>query len=235
MSLLTIIRNATDGLTGVTRPVSVLASTDENVRLLLRLANMEGQDLAQRYAWERLNREASHTTAAAQDQGAVTAVAGDDFDWIVPDTMWNTTLQRAVPGPLGPQERRRLLARTQAGPYSAWWLSGGRLQFYPAPAAGQTVTFEWQSKNWCEATDGTGLSAWTSDNDVARLDEELITLGVIWRFLKNKGLDYSEEFRAYEMRLANRVGRDGGRRALHMGGGGAAFGAPYVPEGGWSV
>jgi hypothetical protein len=235
MSLLTIVQNATDGLTGVTRPVNVIASTDENVRLLLRLANLEGQDLAQRHAWQQLNREASHTTLAAQDQGDITTVAGPDFDWIVPDTMWNTTLQQAVPGPLSPQERRMLLARTEAGAHFAWWLSGGRVNFYPKPAAGQTVTFEWQSRNWCENVGGIGQSVWTSDNDVARLDEELITLGVIWRFLKSKGLDYSEEFRSYEMRLANRIGRDGGRRALNMGGGRAAFGAPFVPEGSWGV
>lgn len=234
MTLLTVIQNATDGLTGVSRPSVVIASTDQNVKTLLRLANVEGRDLAQRHPWQVLNNTATHTTVATQSQGTIASIAGTDFDYIIPETMWNRTQQRMVDGPIPPQERQLLLARTQAGPYSQWWISGGTLNFYPAPAASQTVAFEWQSKNWCESSVGTGQSAWAADNDVGVLDETIMTQGIIWRFLKTKGLDYAEDFRTYEMWVANAIGRDGGRRTLNAGSPRPARGLA-VPDGSWSV
>ena len=60
-----------------------------------------------------------------------------------------------------------------------------------------------------------------------------MTLGIIWRFKKKNGLDYSEDFRVYEQKLANETARVGGKRTLSMVGGGGMTGI-YVPEGTWS-
>lgn len=234
MTLLTVIQGATDGLTGISRPSVVITSTDQNVLTLLRLANVEGQFLAQRYAWQALNNEATHTTVATQSQGAITTIAGTDFDWIIPDTMWNRTQQWPVPGPVSPPDRQLMLARTQAGPYSQWWISGNTLNFYPAPTASQTVVFEWQSKNWCQSSGGAGQSAWAADTDTGILNEAIMTQGIVWRYRASKGLDYAEAFRTYELLVANAIGRDGGRKTLLAGTPRNTAGLT-VQEGSWSV
>ena len=51
------------------------------------------------------------------------------------------------------------------------------------------------------------------------LDENLMELGVIWRFKKKNGLDYSEDYRVYEQKLANEMARVGGKKTLSMNGG----------------
>ena len=106
---------------------------------------------------------------------------------------------------------------------------------YPTPAAGNTWTFEYQSVHFCEAANGTGQSSWQADTDVGRLDESLMMLGLVWRFKKKNGLDYSEDYRVYEQKVANATGRTGGKKVLNMESGGSSAMGVYVPEGDWSV
>ena len=42
---------------------------------MLALANVEGQTLAKRTRWQALIKEATHTTLAATDQGAIETLA----------------------------------------------------------------------------------------------------------------------------------------------------------------
>ena len=233
MSLLTLIQSASDSV-GVSRPSGVIASTDQNVRTMLALANTEGRELAERYEWPQLTLEASHTTLAAELQGVMTTIA-PDFNFIINGTFWDRTLTQPVLGPLTPIEWQALKARTATGPYAQWRLIGTSLYAYPAPSAGNSWKFEYQSTLWCQSSGATGQAAWAADTDTGRLDENLMMMGVVWRYKKKNGLDYSEDYRTYEQKLANVTARVGGKKTLRMGGGGnrAAAGV-YVPEGSWT-
>ncbi len=231
MSLLTIIQNASDSI-GLSRPSAVVSSTDGNVRTLLSLAQTEGRELLERHAWPQTQAEATHTTLAAELQGVMTTIA-PGYAYMINNTFWNRTLTQPVPGPLSPAEWQGLKARSATGPYSSYRIQAGNLYGYPAPSAGDTWVFEYQTTYFCESSGGTDQSAWAADDDVGLLDENLMTLGIIWRFKKKNGLDYSEDFRVYEQKLANETARVGGKRTLSMVGGGGMTGI-YVPEGTWS-
>ena len=87
------------------------------------------------------------------------------------------------------------------------------------------------SKNWCQGT--SGQSSWSLDSDTGILDERIMRAGVIWRWKKANGLDYSEDFRQYESRVANAVAHDGAKKTL-------TFGETInigsnVPEGSWTL
>jgi hypothetical protein len=73
------------------------------------------------------------------------------------------------------------------------------------------------------------------DTDQAKLDEELVKLGIVWRWKNIKGLDYAEDFRTYEMQVANSIARDGGKRTISMDGS-RPPGVPVVgiPAGNWT-
>jgi hypothetical protein len=231
MTLLTQIQNACDTI-GLSRPSVAIASTDQNVRVLLALANTEGQELLERYAWPQTQIEKTHTTLGAELQGVVTTLA-PGFSYIINSTFWNRTLSEPVSGPLSPSEWQALKARTATGPYSSFRMQGGKLYAYPAPVAGNTWVFEYQSTYFCQASGGANQSVWTADSDVGVLDENLMMLGTVWRFKKKNGLDYSEDFRMYEQKLANQMARVGGKRTLDMQGGGGMSGV-YIPEGSWA-
>jgi hypothetical protein len=233
VSLLTLIQNASD-LIGVSRPSAVISSTDGNVRTMLALANTEGQELAERYAWPQLQISVTHTTLAAEDQGAIATIAAG-FNYIINNKFWDRTLTQRVHGPLSPVEWNALKARTATGPYAQYRLQGKNLFAYPAPSAGNTWAFDYMSNLWCESSGGTGQDAWAADTDVGRLDENLMEMGVIWRFKKKNGLDYSEDYRVYEQKLTNATARVGGKKTLSMtGGANMRASGVYIPEGSWS-
>jgi hypothetical protein len=80
-------------------------------------------------------------------------------------------------------------------------------------------------------------SAWASDTDTGIINEELMTLGLCWRFKAGQGFDYAEEFRSYEMAVAQDIARDGGKRTLNAGYyiGTRRRRAPFVQDGSWNL
>lgn len=231
MSLLTIIQDACVEV-GLSSPSAAYSSTDDNIQRLVKLATREGKSLARRYGWQRLTQEATHTSLAAESQGLITTIAGSDFAWINPDTVFDRTQDRPLPV-VDDKTWQQMKANGITGPYNYIRIRGGYLISTPNPTAGHTWAFEWVSKNWCESSGGTGQSAWAADADVGRLDEELITLGVIWRWKASQGLEYGEEFRNYEIAVNDAIARDGAKKHLYMGKVAAA--KNNIPEGSWSL
>jgi hypothetical protein len=234
MTLLTMINGAQDTI-GLPRSTVVIASTDGNVRTLLALAQTEGRELLERFSWPQTQAEATHTTLNAELQGVMTTIA-PGFSYIINQTFWNRSLTQPVLGPLSPQEWQHLVARVTTGPYAQYRIQGGNLYGYPAPSAGDEWVFEYQTVNFCQSSVDVAQSAWAADDDTGILDENLMEMGVVWRFKKKNGLDYSEDFRIYEQKLANDTARVGGKKVLDMAGGGNMYRAGiYTPEGSWGI
>jgi len=221
---------------GLASPSALLSSTDDTYVQLVALANEEGEELAERFAWKALIKEATFTTVAAASQGAMTTLAGTDFKYIINDTIWNRTTRRPVFGPLAPRDWQALQAAPVTGPYHQFRIRIGNLYFNPTPSAGDSCAFEYLSKNWCQSSGGTGQSAWAADTDTGVLDEQLMTAGLIWRWKQVKGLDYAEDYAKYERRVADTMGRDGSRGVLDMAGGITDYRPGlFVPQGNWSL
>lgn len=232
MSLLTIVQNAAD-LCGIPRPSIVAGATDTTVRRLYALAKIEGKSLCQRHRWSALITEATHTTLAAESQGLLETIA-PGFSWMVGGTIWNRTQQDHLGGSLTPQEWQEDKAQLSTGPYSRFRIKNKRLYLYPAPAAGQTIAFEYGSRYWCESSGGTDQDTWAADTDVGLLDEHLMTLGLRWRYLQINGLDYGEAFRSYEVEVANAIGRDASPPSVNIADERMIPRGIRVPDGSWS-
>lgn len=235
MSLLTIIQDAAD-LIGLPRPQFVVAATDPTTRQLLALANLEGKELARRYAWQELLKEATFTSVAAELQGTLASIASD-YGWAVSDTVWDRSQTVPVNGPLSPQQWQALKSSNVSGPYGQYRIRDSKLYIIPAPTAGRSMAFEYVSKNWCQSSGGTAQSAWAADTDTGILPEHLMTLGLRWRFKHSRGLSYAEDFRAYEMQVANSQARGSGSGLLSLAGPASADNYPgmRVPEGSWNI
>lgn len=233
MSLLTIIQDAATELKLV-RPTTVIGSTDPNAPQLLALANKDGKELARRFDWQALNKEATFTTVASETQTTLSSLASD-FGHIIDGTMWNRTQSWRVLGPLNSQEWQRKKASAAQAAIGNWFrIRGDSILFYPTPAAGENVYFEYISNKWCQSSGGTAQSSWVADTDTALLNEEIIRLGIIWRFRKAKGFDYGEDFRTYEAALASVFGGGAGNANIDMTGEPEMLGA-HLPEGSWNI
>jgi hypothetical protein len=217
-------------------PSVVATSTDPQIIQLMSIANEEGQDLSARYPWQALQNESTFTTVAAETQGVITTLAGASFRYILNDIMWNRSLLRPVFGPLTPQDWQALKARNVTGPYNQFRIRGNSVLFIPAPVAGNTIAFEWISKNWVTLNAGGTSATWAADADVSLLDEEIMAEGIIWRWQEFKGLAYAEQYAKYERLVNDAMGRDGGKPRLNLGGSANGFPAGVmVPIGSWPV
>lgn len=211
MALLGMIQDVCDDI-GLNRPVQIVGSTDAQIKQMLQIANREGRSLAARTQWKSMVRENTFTLALSKNQGVVngTVVTDSDFDYPINETMWNRTTTLPILGPLDAREYQTLQAFPVTGPYQQFRFQGGHLYIDPIPTSADTVAFEYMSTSWCESSGGTGQSEWLDDTDVGLLDEELMKLGITWRWYQRKGLEYQEDYMEYERRVINAIGREGG-------------------------
>lgn len=236
MSLLTIIQYMC-GRTGVPVPSTIVSNPDVQVLQMLRLLEEEGDDLAQRGPWESLTNEASLTTTATEDQGLMTTIASNGFRYIKNQTIWSRTRKLPVCGPLDPQEWQMLKALVVTGPYYQFRIRGGRLLVNPVPPV-ESWYFEYISKFWITNAAGTVYKQYfTVDTDVCLLAEELLLAGLRWRWKKEKGLDYAEDFRTYESQVKDELGQSGGKPILCMDNMASSAPTPgiFIPPGSWNL
>jgi hypothetical protein len=235
MTLLTICQDAAE-IIGITAPATVTSSTDTSVIQLAAVTNQEGRAQVRRYKWEVLIKEGSHTTLAAESQGTMVSIAAD-FGHFSNNTLWNRTTDRKYYGPITGTEWQRIKAIVSGGITNYFRIRGGKLLMTPTPTAGEAVNFEYVSKNWVDTSGGSTANAdkFTADSQTTVLEEELVVLGVVWRFLKLKGLPYDTQFMEYQTRMMEYSGQDGAKPVLHMAGPSRAILALNVPEGNYTL
>lgn len=194
-----------------------MTSTDLLIKQLFGLANEEGKSLAKRGDWEALLTQWTFVTVAAEVQ--TNTPIPTDMRKLIPNSFFNRTTVRQMVGPVTPQQWQLFQARPAAAYiYLAFRERLGDFLITPIPPAGETIAYEYITKNWAMSSAGQGKPAFTSDDDTSFLDEELITLGIKWRFKQAKGLDYGEDMRTYELAVASALGEDGGSTFLNIGG-----------------
>ncbi len=218
MSLLTIVQCATD-IIGLPRPTSVVTNTDQTVRTLFALVNREGQNLARLRntwggGWTVLEKEHTFSTVADDDDYDFPA----DFSSLTFDTAWDRTTFFEMRGSLSPQQWQIARSGLVASPalrlrYRIKRGSGSARQFFidPSPSGGDTLVYEYLSNQWVSNAAGdTFTTTFTADDDVSLLDEDLVEMGLVWRYKQAKGLAFAAELAEYEIERDRRIGNDPG-------------------------
>ena len=228
MNVIQIIRAAC-GTTGITRPSNAVGSADSGIVQLLELLNEEGSELAARGNWQALTAEKTFTTVATESQGTLVSIIGaaNNYRHIVNETIWNRTTKEPICVIDDPGAWQAWKALGVTGSALQYRVRGGELLFLQVPTADQTCAFEYVTKNWL--TDSTGASFYSSanaDEDVSRLDDELILTGLKWRWLKSKGLEFGENYAQYERRVVDALAKDGTKRTRSLAGNVSLTGIP---------
>lgn len=215
-TLLSMMQDVCDEV-GLPRPLAIITSQDQQVRQLLSLANREGREQASAPGgWPQLRGEQTITMVNGQ-------AAYDfplDFDSYMPDTIWNRDQRWPVQGPLTAQEWQTLKSGfINVFPFQRYRVMDGQIYFDPVPDvtyAGQALTIEYQSKAWCQSAGGVAQTSWQADTDTFKLPDDIMVLGVKWRFLAAKRMDYSEEKLAWAASVDRELARAYVGRSLPM-------------------
>lgn len=199
-TLLAIVQTAALEM-GVPVPVSVVGNPDGQTGQMLALANREGYELAEiEGGWPALRGEQLVVLTPGTDTYAVPT----DFAYYYQDTAWDRTTHQPVLGPLSAPEWQAVKSGLYpAGLFYRFRLFGaGQIVFLPVPANADTIAIEYRSTNWCQSSGGAAQSGFLADTDVPVLPATLFILGIKWRFLAAKGLNYAQEFDAYNVALS---------------------------------
>lgn len=228
-TLLEIVQGACDEI-GVTSPTIVVGSTDQTIRTLLSMSNREGREIARAAAWTVLQRTYTFTTVNGQAEYDLPS----DYSRLIYDTEWDRSQRRPLIGPVSPQRwqelKSGLLGSGLAGKrYRIERASSGtgrKIYVDPTPGtSGETLAFEYISDQWCvNAAGNTLANAWAADTDIALVNQDLMTLGLIVRFKRSKGFAFGSEADEYAQMFATLVGQDrpapslnlAARRGLHL-------------------
>lgn len=213
MALLDMVQNAAAQL-GLRQPQAVVGSTDLTTQILLRFAQQEGKELARYHDWQNLIVQRTFTSLNQVIQtGAIPA----DYDRLMYNVeIWNRSTNQRYSGPTPQRDWAQMMAGFVGGIPGFWRLIGNQLNLFAAPDAGQTIAFEYITKNWCQSNAAVGQALWKADTDVALLSEDLMTLGMIWRYRASRGFpQYAEDMSTYEREKEKAASRDRGTGRIH--------------------
>lgn len=235
MSMLSLIKRFAEEV-NIDAPAQVLGSTDPQIKQIKALLQKEGNDLAGRGDWQVLINEATLTTLAVESQGAIKAIASNGFRYIKNGTIWDRDLRLPV-YVIDGTDWQQVKAIAVTGPRYQARIRGGLLISNPVPAAGHIWAFEYVSYNWITNSAGANPAQYfANDSDEMLLPELILEAGLQWRWKKQKGFEYAEDFRTYELLVKDALSREGMRRTIDMG---MTSHTPtpkvYVPEGNWGL
>ncbi len=210
MTALTVMQNAAIRLIG-RKPPAFFSASDQFEMEMTSLLNEVAREIAATHDWQVLTKV--HTFAGdgtttdftkPEDYDRMPVVSGisDAQSWLwgyspVPDMDAWVSIQSG----------------NNVGMAPGWWiLLGDLFRFAPAPTGSALMPYV--SRNCVLEENGTPKAEFTADTDTFRMDERLLTLGLIWRWREMKQLDVSGEHATFEKAFSEVAARDRGSRVL---------------------
>jgi hypothetical protein len=202
---------------GLPQPAFLVSNTDNTASQLLALANHVGEEVAAEAGnwggWPQLRKEFAFTIGGGVDNYAFPS----DLQYLVPSTGWSRSYRWQLLGPLEAQEWQVLKSGiSPTGPRTRYRIMAGRIYFDPVPQSSQDIAFEYFSNCWCQSTNGAPQTQFQADTDQFLLPDRLLVLGLKWRMLRAKGLDYTQEFSDFKSALERELSRAGSARNLPL-------------------
>lgn len=193
--------------------------------------------LTSEYNFQQLREEAVFFAQEFEYQGVLNVLAPKGFARLCSGTFFDRTNRLEVQGPLTQAEWQALKATTITGPATWFKIQNDALYLTPAPAAFGEFAFEYMSNFAVRECSGGARKRYpTKDDDLFQLPDDLLLAGLRWRWKAEKGFDYAEELRQFEMLAKSAALVSGSARAYSLDGcGPKAVPGIIVPSGNWSL
>jgi hypothetical protein len=133
-----------------------------------------------------------------------------DYDSIVPRTQWDKSKHWEMLGPEDAQQWEWLLSGFIAtGPRVRWRLFGTYFQIWPGFSNAENLGFEYRSKGWAYAADGTPKNSFTLDTDTCLYPDRLMVLMCKYKYMIAKGIPLASAFyQEYQTELETDIAQD---------------------------
>lgn len=221
--------------TGLSAPSTLELNPDDQVLQFLGLLSEVLEDLAE-FGWEQLRVLGELITVDGEDQGELLPQLPAGFRCFVNDTFYDATTGQYIYGSELPQTWALLHSSTPGGIFPTFRLLGGSLFLSPAPGAGHRLTFEVLTSFAVKDVFGQLKPAVTADTDTFLFPESLLLAGLRYKWKYEKGLEYAEDLRRFEILRLGALSHNTPKPVRHLDGEGAsAVPGIIVPPGSWKL
>ena len=159
-----------------------------------------------------------------------------DYDAIVPRTQWDKSKHWEMLGPENAQQWEWLLSGyISTGPRIRWRLYGDYFQIWPGVSTNEFLGFEYRSKGWAKAADGTPKNSFTADTDTCIYPDRVMVLSTKLKYFQAKGFDTTALFRDYMTELETSMAQNvsGANLSLAPRPGNILIGYDNIPDSGY--
>lgn len=218
-TVLSIIQRASSEI-GVNRPTSVFSQSDRTMVELQDVTNEMAEQIANAHEWQRLKTLQTFTGNGTTDKFPLP----DNYGRMGKDqNVWSTRFDGPLEHITSTDEWLQLALRNYTLATGAWHIHGGFIDFFPVLEDGEQASLYYLSKEICESVGGTGQTAFEADDDVFRLPERLLRLGIILHHRRKRGLPFDSG--SYGQAMVEEIARDGGSVVVRVGRGNSTGGA----------
>ncbi len=141
-----------------------------------------------------------------------------DYDAIVPRTQWDKSKHWEMLGPEDAQQWEWLLSGFIAtGPRVRWRLYGDYFQIWPGFSNAESLGFEYRSKGWARAADGTAKNSFTLDTDTCIYPDRLMVLSTKLKYFEINSFDTTALYRDYSRELETDIAQNTSAPNLSLG------------------
>lgn len=166
-----------------------------------------------------LNQNATATQTLTLTFSQVLFTPPSDFDHLIDRTQWDKSKHWEMLGPSTAQQREWLRSGyISTGPRIRFWQMGGVFQIWPALGTTESLSYEYQSKNWICATGGTAPTKQTFsvDTDFSIYPDPLMTALIQLKYFEAKGFDTTAKKLNFDRQLDLAKAQDSAQPMLSM-------------------
>lgn len=199
MNILDIAKEAAD-ICAVQRPTNLINSTVQNDQLFASVVSSTLSSLMRHADWQAITRDTSFQTHEGQTDYLLENIASD-FHSLVNDTLYIEEDLRFVIGAISEQLWAREKQFHVPEIDLLFKIQNNKIKFLKDPG-NLTLHMTYKSNAVCyNALTEEPKAQITANTDIPVFDPYLVKLGIVWRWLKRSGLDYTEEYNEYQREL----------------------------------
>jgi len=207
------------GQTGFPAVSTISPSNDPQAQQMFALANAELVFLSQQHRWPQLEVEYEFFTVPGQRVYSLP----DDFHTMVSDTMFDADQYYRVKGSVSDEQFMSFrysgwgdLARTRFK--LLYGTDGGSsIALLGEPSTARRLVCMYKRNKYARSADNTIAERYTVDTDTSLIPEQLVKLGLSYRFRRAKGLDFSAELVEYNTAVSTALARLSGAGSIPVG------------------
>lgn len=206
-TILEICQEVAD-LAAVKRPDDLFNSSSQQNSIFLSVAKSALDSLLRHGNWQELTKEGCLRIVKGKKQYVIKDII-PDFHCLLNNTVYIKDATERVVGAITPEQWMRDKYFFNSATDVKFKIQNGCFVFLNEPQNRVKIVFQYRSDNIVR--DFLTLeekNVLTANTDIPVFDEYLVKLGILWRWLKRSGLDYSEEYTEYQQELKKCFGAE---------------------------